>query len=53
MPKENFWVMVEDGDGQMLHSEEVGVHTKHLMDLKSGERNPVEISFFLPFKGKD
>jgi len=49
MGKENFWVIVDDGQGEILHYEEFGISTKN---LEYGKRIvPVELSFYLPFKG--
>jgi activating signal cointegrator complex subunit 3 len=49
MPKENFWLIVEDM-GEMLHYESLGIVTKNLVHLKAGLDNPVETSFFVPFR---
>ena len=49
MNKENFWVMVDDGRGEILHHEQFGIVTRNLVYGK--KITPVELSFFLPFKG--
>ena len=36
--------------GEMLHYESIGITTKNLTHLKAGQDNPVEASFFVPFR---
>lgn len=51
MGKEQFWLIVEDGKGEILHNEQFGVMTRNLQYNK--KISPIELSFFLPFKGTD
>lgn len=54
MPKETFWVIIED-NGEILHYESIGIVTKNLMTLKNknkgaGDESNLEVSFFIPFR---
>jgi activating signal cointegrator complex subunit 3 len=49
MGRENFWVIVDNGYGEILHNEQFSIQANSLV---YGKRiTPVEISFYLPFKG--